>query len=258
MTANSDHPAHRVRTAPRHPGETRRPIRRPLRRPSRRAPWVGFALAFVAALPAQAQERTTAPPEYGVQAGDKVIVTFFSGAGEVQEAIAGERIVDRTGRLYMPLVGTVDVRDLDAEGIRTRLEELYAAYYNNPVIGVTVQLRVNVTGTVGRPGSYFFDPSATVVDALAEAGGAGQDVAVNANMLPSDPSAIRLVRGGERLILDLRPDFVTDDVLGMRIQSGDWLYVPPEGRSRIRDEVVFWGSVVSFTASVIGLVILAR
>ena len=42
----------------------------------------------------------------------------------------------------------------------------------------------------------------------------------------------------------------------MRIQSGDWIHVPYRERSRVRDEIQFWGSVVSFAASVVGLVIL--
>ena len=208
--------------------------------------------------PLAAQEVTAeaAVPSYGVRPGDRVITRFFSGAGEEQRAIAGERTVDREGQIFYPFIGPVDVVGLDATEIRQELERRYASYYSNAVVDVVVELRVNVTGAVRSPGNFFLNPSSTLVDALAEAGGSGLDLAVTAQHLPADPSEVRLLRDGEITILDLRPDHARHDVLDMRVQSGDWLYVPPRERSRIRDEVTFWGSLVSFAASVVGLVIL--
>ncbi len=130
--------------------------------------------------------------------------------------------------------------------------------YTDPVITVNVELGVNITGIVGSPGHYLLDPTATIVDALATAGGAGGEVAVS-NTVAGNPSAVRLVRDGQTIILDLRPETADPRVLAMRIQSGDWIHVPPRPRSRFRDEIQFWGSLVSlFTSMVAAVVLIGR
>jgi polysaccharide export outer membrane protein len=209
-------------------------------------------LLFAAGLPGAA----AAQEAYGIRAGDRVTTQLFSAAGEEVEVIAGERIVDRNGDVFLPLVGSIRVAGLDETGLRRLLTERYATFYDQPVVDVRVQLRVNVTGAVGRPGQYFVDPTATVADALAEAGGVTPELAVAAIQIPSDPENVRLVRDGETLILNLRPEEVSQEVLDMRVQSGDWFHVPYRRRSQLRDDVTFWGSVVSFAASVVGLIVL--
>lgn len=193
---------------------------------------------------------------YDIRAGDRVTTQLFTAAGEEVPVIGGERIVDRNGDVFLPFVGSVQVTGLDETGLRELLTRRYSSFYDQPVVDVEVELRVNVTGAVGRPAQYFMDPTATIADVIAEAGGVGAEFAVSNVQIPSDPENVRLVRDGETLILNLRPREVTDETLNMRIQSGDWFHVPYRRRSRIRDEVTFWGSVVSFTASVVGLVIL--
>lgn len=233
-----------------------------LRAPAPPVVWLPALLLALASLASpdvlrgQVDEEELNPIGYGVKPGDRVTTRFFSGAGEAQPAIAGERTVDREGQLFYPFIGPVDVQGLDASDIRQELERRYAPYYSNAVVDVIVALRINVTGAVRNPGNFFMDPSSTIVDAMSEAGGAGLDVAVTSIQIPSDPSRVRLLRDGEVRILDLRPDAASEEALELRVQSGDWVYVPPRSRSRIRDEVTFWGSLVSFTASIVGLVIL--
>ncbi len=79
------------------------------------------------------------------------------------------------------------------------------------------------------------------------------------NTVAGNPSAVRLVRDGQTIILDLRPETADPRVLAMRIQSGDWIHVPPRPRSRFRDEIQFWGSLVSlFTSMVAAVVLIGR
>jgi protein involved in polysaccharide export with SLBB domain len=137
-------------------------------------------LLFAAGLPGAA----AAQEAYGIRAGDRVTTQLFSAAGEEVEVIAGERIVDRNGDVFLPLVGSIRVAGLDETGLRRLLTERYATFYDQPVVDVRVQLRVNVTGAVGRPGQYFVDPTATVADALAEAGGVTPELAVAAIRSP--------------------------------------------------------------------------
>lgn len=207
--------------------------------------------ALLAWAPLGAQEQ--AP--YELRSGDKITVEVFTAAGERVDVVNGEHIIDRDGNVYLPYIATVHLAGLDEVATRELLVQRYGRFYDDPVLNLKVQLRVNVTGAVGRPGQYYLDPSATIVDALSTAGGIGSEVAVSSIQVESDPRHVRLVRDGGTLILDLRADEVTEEALNMRIHSGDWIHVPPRPRSRIRDEVTFWGSILSFTSSIVALVI---
>jgi protein involved in polysaccharide export with SLBB domain/phage tail protein X len=198
---------------------------------------------------------TLAVDDYGVLPGDEIETTFYTAGGDVLASAAGTRLVDREGNLFFPFVGTVHVEGLDAGEIRDLLLERFGQYYRNPVVTVNVKLKVNITGVVGAPGHYLLDPSATIVDALAGAGGTGLEFTI-ANNAAADLEAVRLVRDGQTNFLDLRPEAATAATLDIRMQSGDWIHVPPKARSRMRDDITFWGGVVSLFTSVVAAVVL--
>ncbi|MHB1191646.1 MAG: polysaccharide biosynthesis/export family protein [Longimicrobiales bacterium] len=193
---------------------------------------------------------------YALRPGDKVTVEVFTSAGEKVDVVAGERILDRTGDVYLPFVGTVQAAGLDQNSFREVLVAGYSGFYADPVVNVKVQLRVNVTGAVPKPGQYYLDPTATLLDALSSAGGANTEFAVTGNMIPGDPRNVQLVRDGVRQILNFHPSQVGDETFNMRIRSGDWLHVPAENKTAVRDQVLFWGSLISLASSTISLVIL--
>jgi hypothetical protein len=64
------------------------------------------------------------------------------------------------------------------------------------------------------------------------------------------------LRDGQTSLLDLRPESPSRVMLEMRIQSGDWIHVPPKARSRIRDDITFWSGVISLVTSVVAAVVL--
>jgi protein involved in polysaccharide export with SLBB domain len=204
------------------------------------------------AIPLSAQD-----PGYALRPGDRITLDVFTAAGERVDVVSGVRILDREGRVFLPYVGTVLASGMDETGLRESLTERYGDFYDDPVVNVKVELRLNITGSVGRPGQYFLDPSATIVDALAEAGGATAEVAVNTIQIPADQSQVRLVRDGGTILLNVRPDEITTEVIQMRVHSGDWIHVPARQRSRIRDELTFWGSIVSFLSGVATLIVVA-
>jgi hypothetical protein len=72
----------------------------------------------------------------------------------------------------------------------------------------------------------------------------------------ADPSRVRLVRDGKVTVIDMRPLDIRAEVLALQVQSGDWLYVPRASSSRLREEVTFWGSVVSTLLTVATLIVL--
>jgi len=194
--------------------------------------------------------------QYSVQPGDQVQIEFFTAAGAQLAEVAGTRIVDMGGQIFLPYVGTVSVAGLDAAGIRNLLVEHYAGFYADPVVDVAVLLRVNILGSVRNPGHFFIHHTSTVIDAIATAGGFTSELEYGGGGSASDPSQVRLVRGPDTRILDLRAGSLQPDHFNILIQSGDWLYVPPRPRSRWRDEIIFWGSVASLMTSVVTLAIL--
>ena len=195
---------------------------------------------------------------YALRSGDKVTIELFTAAGQEVDVVGDEHTIDVNGDIFLPYVGTLRAAGLDQSELRHVLAMSYGTYYPDPVIDVTVQLRVNITGGVGGPGQYFLDPTTTLVDALSVAGGMTSELAVSALMIPSNQREVRLMRGSETFILNLRPGEATDEVLAMRIQSGDWIDVPYVSRSRIRDDILFFGTVVSFISSVATMVIILR
>ena len=195
-------------------------------------------------------------PAYVIRPGDKVTVEVFTAAGERVAVVEGERIVDRVGDVYLPYVGTVNVTGMEHNSIRELLVDEYSRFYSDPVVNVQVLLRVSVTGAVPSPGRYYLDPTTTLLDALSEAGGANTEYAVVGSQIPGDPREVRLVRDTERMTLNMHPTEITDEVIAMRIRSGDWLHVPPEDRTAVRDQILFWGSLISFASGVISLALL--
>jgi len=192
---------------------------------------------------------------YGVRPGDEVEIRVFTAAGAQLQEVSGTRVVDPNGQLYLPYIGTVSVEGMSATDIREMLAGEYARLYSDPVVEAVSRLKVNVTGAVRTPGHYLLDPSSTLIDALAEAGGISSELDVGYQGA-SDPERARLVRGTEVHILDLRPETSDPELFNLPVQSGDWIHIPIEEQSRIREQVQFWGGVFSMLASGISLIIL--
>ncbi len=192
----------------------------------------------------------------GVQPGDQVAITFYTAAGSELSEVSGERTVDANGEVFLPFLGTVSVLGLDSQTIREMLEDRYGTLYSDPVVEVSTNIHVNVTGAVGRPGRYFLPPSATLVDALALAGGSGSDIDVAVQGGAADPANVRLVREGVSTIIDMRPLEIRPVVLDLRVQSGDWLHIPRAVRSERRDDISFYGSILSTLLTFVSLIVL--
>lgn len=196
------------------------------------------------------------PTGYVMRPGDRITIQVFTAAGQRVDVVSGQHILDRDGNVYLPYIASVHLAGLDQSGCRELLVQRYSHFYDNPVVNVKVELRVNITGAVENPGQYFLDPTATLLDALSKAGGIRPEVGVGATAVEADPQHVRLVRNGKTYILDMRADQIADSVINMRIHSGDWINVPPRTRSKIRDTVTFWGGVVSLATSLIALTVL--
>lgn len=150
------------------------------------------------------------PPAYKLDAGDRIAVTVFG-----EQNLSGEYEVDQSGIVSLPLAGRIPVAKLttqDAE--RTIAKRLSEGFVSNPNVTVSVisYRPFYVLGEVARPGGYPFYSGATVLSAVAVAGG---------YTYRAEKFGVRLLRqGGDG---SSQPVKITP---GEYIQPGDIVIVP--------------------------------
>jgi polysaccharide export outer membrane protein len=128
--------------------------------------------------------------------------------------MSGDFQVASNGMVVLPRLGQLSVASVPADSLQAMLTDKYKVYLNNPSIEISLLRRVTITGAVRTPGVYPLDPTLTISDAVALAGGPAPD---------GRRDRVEIRRAGKRIIADLRNDVVVAD---SPIQSGDQLYVP--------------------------------
>jgi protein involved in polysaccharide export with SLBB domain len=128
--------------------------------------------------------------------------------------LSGDFQVDEHGFAVFPKIGQVHVSDITTDSLRRMLIGTYSQYLKDPSIEVTMLRRVTVIGAVKNPGLYPIDPTMTIADVLALAGGA-------------DPTGMQdkvdVIRGGSKQ----RVKFTQRTSVGsLQVRSGDELYLP--------------------------------
>jgi len=148
-----------------------------------------------------------------VRPGDVVRIVVWG-----HQELSGEFPIDENYDLLYPLIGPINVRNLSVAQLRERLNTDLSQLFQRPFIAVTPLFRVAVLGEVLKPGLYSVDPTLTVFDVIALAGGPTRD---------ADQNKMQLIRGGENIRLSLDPAAIARSTLrelGMR--SGDQVAVP--------------------------------
>jgi polysaccharide export outer membrane protein len=171
-----------------------------------------LTLALACLAPAAHAQTPEVPPQVSVQAlqpGDIVRLRIWR-----EPEMSGEFPVDEAGMVVFPRVGEYQVLNDTPETLAARLIADYRRYLVNPSIEITVLRRVRIIGAVNNPGLFPVDPTVTVADALALAGGA---------TLNGDPDKIRIIRDGNEIAVDIRANTRIAD---SPIRSGDQIYVP--------------------------------
>src|SRR5690606_41293711 len=97
---------------------------------------------------------------------------------------------DEEGVVVFPLSGPRTVPNISPDSLNRDLIEAYAVYLRPPSIDVVLLRRVNGLGAVARPGLYPVDPTMTVADVLALAGGTTPI---------GNPNEIQLIRDGRTI-----------------------------------------------------------
>jgi protein involved in polysaccharide export with SLBB domain len=128
--------------------------------------------------------------------------------------LSGDFPVDETGVVVFPKIGPLPVTNQGPDALKAKLVTAYQVYLRNPSVEVTMLRRVTILGAVRNAGLYPLDPTLTVADALALAGGI---------MPHGSPDKVAVVRGGERLTTKLSQ---RTRIADSPIRSGDQIYVP--------------------------------
>lgn len=146
--------------------------------------------------------------------------------------------VDSSGRVLLPVAGVVQVAGRDFEEVRAEVERAFATEFSGALIRLIPLLRISVLGEVRTPGLFPVDPTMSVSDVIAAAGGL-TDLA--------NQNDIRVIRGDRTASVSS-----SDNVVELReaLLSGDRIVV---GRRSWASQNTPWliGAGASVLASVL-------
>ena len=175
----------------------------------------GLAGLVAAAFPNVAPAQSTPLPDTAaaartpLRAGDIIRLKIWR-----EPDLSGDFVVVETGEAVLPKIGAVPATRLSSDSLIRFLRASYETYLRNPTIDVNVLRRVTISGAVRTPGLYPVDPTMSIADALALAGGPTPD---------GRRDRVYLIRGDERLRINLTSE---SRVYHTPLTSGDQLYVP--------------------------------
>jgi len=171
-----------------------------------------------------------------IQAGDELIInvsglnpevalTFNSNQSQVQREFVGYQ-VDKTGAIYIPVIGKVMVTGKTIPELNTILTEAIAEHINKPVVNIRfANLRVTVLGEVNRPGVIIAsNEQISLLEAIGQAG----DITDFGNR-----NNVLLIREYEGKRKKVYLDLLTNDIFTSPyyyLRQNDVIYVEPTKR----------------------------
>ena len=159
--------------------------------------------------------------DYILGPGDVVNLTTWGAVNLRQELT-----VDRNGELMIPKVGPVRVWGLPFDKAKTAVGEAMNRYFRNYEMSLTLgklrTIQVYVVGEVEAPGNYPVSSLATVINALAAAGGPSNNGSLR---------GVKVTRGGQVVAtVDLYDMLLSGDRnKDVQLQNGDTIFVPVIG-----------------------------
>jgi protein involved in polysaccharide export with SLBB domain len=162
-----------------------------------------------------------AATDYQLGPGDVLNLNVWGAVNFRQELIVG-----RTGDLAIPKIGSVRVWGLPFEKAQAAVKEALSRSYRNFEMSLTLgklrSIQVYVVGEVEAPGNYPVSSLATVINALAAAGGPSRNGSLR---------AVRITRGSQTVAtVDLYDMLLSGDRnKDVQLQNGDTIFVPVIG-----------------------------
>ncbi len=172
---------------------------------------IAVLLGCAAVLPAQDQPGPLQP--YALRPGDIVEITVWG-----REDYSGEFQVDELGLIRYPVLGGIDTRGMTIAALRDTLQAGLERLFVNPFVTITPKFRIAVLGEVRSPGLYAVDPTLSVLDVVALAGG---------STAVGNLDKIRLFRSGTESRVSFAQETIRARTLrDIGIRSGDEIIVP--------------------------------
>jgi polysaccharide export outer membrane protein len=185
-------------------------------------------------VPGRSQSAAVSAPDVAPLApGDAIRTTFWR-----EPQLNGEYRVDETGTVVLPLLGARSVRDIVPARLKTELVNDYRRQLRSADdVQIVLLRRVRVLGAVKTPGLYLVDPTMTLGDVIALAGGATQTGKLK---------DIRVFRNGREIRSDVNGRARTGEPLG----SGDQILVPERSWFSRQGVFLLAGSISAITVLV--------
>ncbi|HEX3968250.1 MAG TPA: SLBB domain-containing protein [Edaphobacter sp.] len=161
------------------------------------------------------------PPDYVVGPGDELLIQVWG-----QVSLNSRYVVDRSGSIYIPQVGSVHVAGVSFaqmhDFLKGQMGRVFRNFDLNVNMGQLRSIQVFVVGQARRPGSYTISSLSTLVNALFATGG------------PNPQGSLRHIqlKRGNTVVVDfdlydllLHGDKSKDE----KLLPGDVIYIPPAG-----------------------------
>lgn len=118
--------------------------------------------------------------DYRIGAADVLAISVY----QVPDLSMEEALVDATGGVSLPLIGTVDAAGLTTQELSNSIEEAYARQYlRDPRVNIrlvrSASQKVTVDGAVKKPGVYAMSGRTTLLQAVAMAEGVNRTGRLN-------------------------------------------------------------------------------
>lgn len=204
-----------------------------------------LALSLLLVSPAPAQATGAA----AVLSGAPADTTLRLHPGDVirlriwrEPDLSGDFPVDESGVVVFPKIGPRKVLDESPASLKDALVKDYQVFLRNPSIDVILLRRVNVLGAVKAPGLYPVDPTMTLADVIAAAGGVTPQGKLDQVNLIRDGVTVRKSVTRQTKVVDLP------------LRSGDQLFVPERSWASRNPGVI----AASITAAVSLIIAVAR
>jgi len=190
-----------------------------------------LSIAVLSLAPSAMAQTSDARGSLRLRPGDAILLELKDEPELTRVYTVGE-----DGAVLLPLVGLIRVAGRPIEEARAEILAKYRVELRDPVIRVTPLIRIAVLGEVQRPGLFPVDPSHTIGDLLALAGGLGPE---------ADRGKVTIVRGAESIEVRLDGDFAG---FQLALESGDQILVGRQSWLR-QNATIFVGALASVAAA---------
>jgi len=190
--------------------------------------------------------RAQTPPDvvtsnaaYTLRPGDIVQIDVWG-----QDDFSGKFQIDETGHLLYPVVGNIDTRNHTIGELRDIIRTGLEGVFNRPFVTITPLFRIAVLGEVQSPGLITVDPTLSILDVVAMAGGPNSR---------GDLNRIQLLRNGTATRLRFGDQTNGQSLAEIGVHSGDQILV--KKKSLTRED---WSLIVAFLQVALSVAILIR